>query len=92
MDNRSFIKHLSQKTAQDTHSTTETAEILTSIIGASLAELDTVAIPGFGSFTATKTDEHIVNAPDGTRTLMPPCISIHFKAGSRLSKDAAPAL
>lgn len=90
MDNRTFIRHLSKTTGHDTVTTTSIADSLSEIITSGLAELDTIAIPGFGSFTAIKENEYIAVADDGSRTLMPPKISVTFKPGSRLSKDASP--
>lgn len=51
------------------------------------AALDTVAIPGFGSFSAEKTDEHVaIDSATGQRTLFPPAINMHFTPGSMLRK------
>lgn len=50
-------------------------------------EIDSVAIPGFGTFVAEKKDEYISEADsDGKRYLMPPSISISFKTSVVLRK------
>ena len=53
-------------------------------------ELDSVAIPGFGTFTSVKRDERVVTDPsDGSRTLMPPSIEMGFVASVVLRKKLA---
>lgn len=90
MDNRTFMRHLSRNTGLDSAATSRLAEILTTTVSRRLAELDTVAIPGFGTFCAEKTDEYVHTADDGSRTLMPPAIKVTFSPGTRLCKDTAP--
>lgn len=52
------------------------------------ADLDTVAIPGFGNFVAMKKQERIIfDSNDGTRKLMPPEIKVEFVAGSKLKRQ-----
>lgn len=89
MDNRAFISRLAKSSGRDTKAASEMAEKMTEIIQIALSGCDTVAIPGFGSFSAKKTDEH-VETLDGHRMLMPPSISVSFKAGSRLCKAVSP--
>lgn len=49
--------------------------------------LDSVAIPGFGTFASTKFDEQIVNDPaSGRSTLLPPAIELMFKSSVVLRK------
>ena len=49
--------------------------------------LDTVAIPGFGSFSCSKTDESIViDESTGTNTLVPPKIELSFRTSVVLKK------
>lgn len=55
-----------------------------------LSEQHTVAIPGFGSFSARKEDEHVTtDLSTGKSVLMPPSIVAEFKPGSRLLKTIA---
>lgn len=63
---------------------------LASELTKSLADLQSVAIPGFGSFSSRKENEHITaDLSTGKRILMPPSIVIEFKPGSRLLKTIA---
>ena len=50
-----------------------------------LSELDSIAIPGFGTFEAKKKDERIVNNPsNGKRMLVPPRVAVGFKVSNVL--------
>lgn len=90
MDNRTFLNRIAKKSETPVKTVAEHAEALVGLVTELLAACDTVAIPGFGTFTATKTDEHVVTAPDGRRTLLPPSIDVNFQPGSRLRKAASP--
>lgn len=90
MDNHKFIQHISKAAGHDIQTTNKLSQVLTGLIASVLANCDTVAIPGFGNLTSSKTDEHINTMPDGRCMLMPPNISTKFCAGSRLRKCCAP--
>lgn len=50
-------------------------------------ELDSVAIPGFGTFTSEKIDERVVeDTESGIRKLLPPSITVNFKSSIVLRK------
>jgi len=50
-------------------------------------ELDSVAIPGFGTFAPEKKNEQIVdNNETGNKTMLPPVISVNFKSSVVLRK------
>ena len=50
-------------------------------------DLDSVAIPGFGTLSCTKIDEHIVENPQtGQALLTPPQIKLSFKTSVVLKK------
>lgn len=44
-----------------------------------LAEGNSVAIPGFGTFAPEKADEYVKADDSGRRLLMPPAIIVNFK-------------
>lgn len=72
---------------------TETAQLidaLGNVLAHEAAELNSVAIPGFGTFVSSKNDEEIVVDPaSGDRTLVPPSISIGFQTSVVLRKKLA---
>lgn len=59
---------------------------LSDIIAENCADLNSIAIPGFGTFSAEKLDEYVVTEPDGTRTLMPPAVTVKFNPSIILRK------
>lgn len=55
-------------------------EAIGSTIAAICADLDSVAIPGFGTFSARKEEEHIALDPlTMKRTMYPPAIRPEFR-------------
>lgn len=49
--------------------------------------LDSVSIPGFGTFTTEKYDERIVDDADsGKRVMLPPSIEMRFKSSVVIRK------
>lgn len=52
------------------------------------AQGDSVAIPGFGTFVTVKDDERVDrDLSTGKKVLVPPHLSVGFKAGSALLKS-----
>jgi nucleoid DNA-binding protein len=91
MDNKSFNTSLTHRLDTDAKTASGMADALTMLLRNHLAQLDTIAIPGFGTFIPTKTDEHVATDPQtGHRKLVPPSISLSFRAGSRLKKATSP--
>lgn len=89
MDNRSLISKVAKRTDLDPKTAANMADALTRLIADNCAMLDSVAIPGFGSFIATKTDEHVETDPvSRRRTLMPPSVSVAFRSAVKLRKAA----
>ena len=67
---------------------TQLSEALAEALRTACANLDNVAIPGFGTFATEKTDEYVATDPQtGSRMLMPPHISVKFHPGSQLRKQ-----
>ena len=90
MDNRALILKLTKNTDVDPKETGRLIASLTSIIGECLADLDNVALPGFGTFESEKVQEQVVtDTTSGVSTLVPPSIKASFKPGSRLKKAVA---
>ncbi len=50
------------------------------------AQLDSVSIPGFGTFNSKKNDEKIVTDSQGNRSLIPPSIELSFRSSVLLRK------
>lgn len=89
MDNRTFVSRLAKLTGNSVRQTNNLSDTLVALIKDSLCTQDTVAVPGFGSFSAVKKDEEVVTDKNGNRMLMPPSINAEFMVGSRLKKSLA---
>lgn len=85
MDNRTIISRLARRSNLSAKELNALTERLVSVIRDSLSELDTVALPGFGSFVPEKEDEHVASV-DGRLILMPPSITAKFNPGAMLRK------
>ena len=82
MDSKTFNSHLAKTLNR---SNDETATLIDAFGTGS--ELDSIAIPGFGTFATVKTDESIVtDAESGRRTLVPPSIRMIFQPSVVLRK------
>lgn len=60
--------------------------VLSNVITGLCADLDSVAIPGFGSFQPVKHEEKLVADATGRRFLVPPCIKVGLKSSVVLRK------
>lgn len=85
----SFTSELGKKIGRDKKET----ETLLAALGQAMAQhcgdLDSVAIPGFGSFESVKHNETIVkDKVSDTSLLLPPEIVLNFRAAGRLRKLA----
>lgn len=80
MDQRQFSMRLSELTGVTPREAASMTEALGAVMGSRCADLDSVAIPAFGTFTASKHDEHIEeDAETGQRTLFPPAVVAEFR-------------
>lgn len=60
---------------------------LAEVIRQALTELDSVAVPSFGTFTPVKRDEEIItDLSTGRRMLLPPQITLEFTPAAMLRK------
>lgn len=80
MDNKTLITLLSQKLNRDESDVTTLLEFMIRAIKDYSSDLDSVAIPGFGTFKTEKSDEYLArDSETGERTLYPPKIEISFQ-------------
>ena len=87
MDNKTFNGRLARALARPTDETATLTDALAKLMTELGGELDSMAIPGFGTFVPVKTDERVVtDASTGSRTLLPPSITMHFQPSVLLRK------
>lgn len=91
MDTRNISHRFAEKAGIQPKEAIRMIEAIGATIAEACGNLDIVAIPGFGNFSAQKKDECIVEDPDTKkRNLYPPVIVSEFRASvilrNRLSK------
>lgn len=87
MDARTFNARLAKTLGCEPAEAASLIEGLSNVFVREAEELNSIAIPGFGTFTAIKKDEEIITDPEtGERTLTPPSITMGFQTSVVLRK------
>lgn len=85
MDNKQLLDTLSKRMGRSNVDVNKLMDALITTVKERCGELDSIAIPGFGTFEAKKRLERIVvNPGTGKRMLVPPKITISFKPSTLL--------
>lgn len=84
MDNRNFVNALAKSLKRDKEDVTKMIDALCNVVKTRCGELDSIAVPGFGSFEGKKREERVLTLPSGKRMLVPPKITISFKTSNVL--------
>ena len=81
MNNKDFIKELSQRTGYSKEDTEKLVQSMTNFIGDNLEEEgDSLVIPAFGTFSVNMHRERVVTNPvSGQRMLVPPKYVLGFR-------------
>lgn len=84
---KTLTSELARRIGRDRKATETLLAALSQALGKHCGELDTVAIPSFGSFTAVKHDEQIItDRATGGRMLLPPEVELTFQSATKLRK------
>lgn len=87
MDYKQFRHQLCEATGRSGADIDALIEGFSIILRQHASEVDSVAIPSFGTFVAEKHQEEIVNdLSTGHRMLIPPEIALTFRPGAMLTK------
>lgn len=87
MDYKSFKKRLSEVTARPEADVDALVDALAVVIREAATDLDSVAVPTFGTFVPVKHNEEVVtDLSTGKRMLVPPEITLEFQPGAMLRK------
>lgn len=87
MDARTFNARLAKTLGCESAEAASLIEGLANIFVRESEDLNSIAIPGFGTFVTVKKDEEIItDAATGDRTLNPPSISLGFQTSVVLRK------
>ena len=85
MDNKLLQDTISKRLGRSNADVSKLLDAWVTTIKERCGELDSIAIPGFGTFEAKKKLERIVvNPGTGKRMLVPPKISLSFKPSALL--------
>lgn len=87
MDNKTFTTRLAKRLNREPSEVGTLIEGICTLFKDVGNNLDSVAIPGFGTFKSLKKDEEIVvDEATGKRTLLPPSITMEFQPSIVLRK------
>ena len=87
MDYKTFRRRLADKLGRKNSNVDALVEGLSIILRQSCSELDSIAIPTFGTFAPRKHAEAVVDdLATGKKMLVPPEISVEFRPGAMLTK------
>lgn len=87
MDNKTIVGTISKKMGRESRDINALIDGLAQVLKERCGELDSVAIPGFGTFEPVKEDEKIVpDLASHKRIMMPPAITLRFKQSALLRK------
>lgn len=85
MDNKQLQEIIAKRMGRNSGDVTKLLDAFVTIIKERCGELDSIAVPGFGTFEGKKKLERIVvNPGTGKRMLVPPKITLTFKPSTLL--------
>jgi len=85
MDNRQLIDRIARNLGRNRADVTKLMEAFTGAVKTACGEMDSIAIPGFGTFEPKKKNERVVTNPaTHKRMLVPPKIVLNFKVSNVL--------
>lgn len=88
MDNKTLIETASRRSGVSRKEATNMLAALAECVRDAAIQLDTVAIPSFGSFEPKKRAERVMSVPSsGRRLLLPPKITLGFKVATVLKQQ-----
>ncbi|WP_301745425.1 HU family DNA-binding protein [uncultured Duncaniella sp.] len=87
MDNKAFNSRLAKTINRDPEETATLIDALGKLMAEIGTGLDSVAVPGFGTFITIKNDENVItDTESGRRTIVPQSIKMHFQPSVVLRK------
>ena len=88
MDSKTFIAGFARRAGLDTKAASAAITAISTAITDTLASMDSVAIPSFGTFESIKKDETVTHdLSTNKRILLPPVIEVRFNQASSLTNS-----
>ena len=85
MDNKKLVETLAANLGRSADDVNKLLEGFSGVLRSHCGELDSVSVPGFGTFEPRKRNERVmVNPQTGKRMLVPPKIVLGFKVSNIL--------
>lgn len=85
MDNKALLDMVAERINRDAEDVNRLVDALISVVKTRCGELDSIAVPGFGTFeTKKKLERVVVNPTTGKRMLIPPKIVLSFRPSALL--------
>ncbi len=85
MEQKKLVGLVAEKLGRSTEDVSKLLDAFTDVVTTRCGELDSIAIPSFGTFEAKKKNERIViNPGNGKRMLVPPKVVLSFKISNVL--------
>lgn len=86
MDNKKLVETVAENLGRSTNDVNKLMDALAGVLSSRCAEMDSVFVPGFGTFEPRKRNERVIVQPlTGKRMLVPPKVVVNFKV-SRVLK------
>ena len=87
MDTKALLDIIIEKTGIDTSTAESLLDSLVEVIGSECSDMNSIALPGFGSFEPKKRQERVaVHPSSGRRMLIPPKITLSFRPSALLKQ------
>ena len=85
MDNKKLVETVAENLGRSTNDVNKLMEALAGVLSNRCAEMDSVFVPGFGTFEPKQRKERVVIQPStGKRMLVPPKVVVNFKVSKVL--------
>lgn len=85
MENKKLVALVADKLGRSTEDVSKLLDAFTDVVATRCGELDSIAIPSFGTFEPKKKNERVVvNPGNGKRMLVPPKVVMTFKISNVL--------
>jgi len=85
MDNKKLVETVAANMGRSTQDVSKLLDALAGVLRARCGELDSVVVPGFGTFEPKKKNERMMVHPStGRRMLVPPKVTLGFKISNVL--------
>jgi nucleoid DNA-binding protein len=85
MDNKKLVETVATNMGRSTEDVNKLVDALAGVLRTRCAEMDSVVVPGFGTFEPKKRNERVMLQPNtGKRMLVPPKVVLGFKVSNVL--------